>query len=239
MQSKNISISLVIPILNEEKNINILTNKITKSLKKIKHEIIFVDDNSDDNSKEILKILKRKKKNFKPIFRINKKRDLTQSCFEGIVKSKYENILIMDGDLQHDPKYIPKMLDLKQSKSFDIVVGARKLINGPNQGLSETRRLASIILIKLFQIFNIKTSDPMSGFFLFNKKVYKNNKKRYFGKGFKILSDILINSEEKLRVKDIYINFKRRYESTSKMNYKILLILIHFYVVSLFKKLLF
>ena len=62
MLSKNISISLVIPILNEEKNINILTNKITKSLKKIKHEIIFVDDNSDDNSKEILKILKRKKR---------------------------------------------------------------------------------------------------------------------------------------------------------------------------------
>ena len=83
----------------------------------------------------------------------------------------------MDGDLQHDPKYIPKMLDLKQSKSFDIVVGARKLINGPNQGLSETRRLASIILIKLFQIFNIKTSDPMSGFFYLTKKFIKIIKK--------------------------------------------------------------
>ena len=52
-------------------------------------------------------------------------------------------------------------------------------------------------------------------------------------------SDILINTKEKLKVEDIYINFKRRYESKSKMNYKILLILIQFYIISLFKKLLF
>lgn len=233
------SVSLIIPILNEEKNIIILNKKIIKSLRKINFEVIFVDDNSEDKSKKILKRLEKKINNFKPIFRINKKRDLTQSCFDGIAKAKYENILIMDGDLQHDPKYIPKMLNLKRKKNLDVVVGARKLMRGPNQGLSESRRFASIILIKLFKIFNIKTSDPMSGYFLLDKKIYLKNKKRFFGKGFKILSDILINTKETLKVEDVYINFKRRYESKSKMNYKILLILIHFYIISLFKKLLF
>ena len=52
MQKKEISI--VIPILNEEKNISPLTKKIISELKKFKFEIIFVDDNSTDNSKRKL-----------------------------------------------------------------------------------------------------------------------------------------------------------------------------------------
>ena len=95
-------LSIIIPALNEEKNIEPLTNKISKNLKKFKFEIIFVDDNSEDNSKKILLKLKKKLKYFNPIFR-TKVRDLTQSCFDGIDKAKYKNILIMDADLQHDP----------------------------------------------------------------------------------------------------------------------------------------
>lgn len=232
----NKELSIVIPILNEEKNIEPLTNKIKKELKKFKFQIIFVDDSSNDNSKKVLKKLSLKHKFFKPILR-NKTKDLTQSCFDGIEKSKYKNILIMDGDMQHDPKYIKKMFEIYHKQKLDLVVGARKLIDKPNEGLSETRRFASIILIKLFSIFNVRTNDPMSGFFLFKKDIYQKNKKKYFAKGFKILADILINSQPKLKTKDVFINFKRRYESESKMNYKILLILTQFYFISLFKKL--
>ena len=230
------SLSIIIPVLNEELNIKPLTNKIIKTLKKYKFEIIFVDDSSTDNSKKILKKLKSKYPFFKPIFR-TKKRDLSKSCFDGIKKSKYKNILIMDGDLQHDPKFIPKMFDKYIKNNLDLVVGARKLYKQNNPGLSETRRFASLILIKLFSFFNIKTKDPMSGFFLFKKKIFTKNKKRYFGKGFKILADLIINSKPSLNTEDVYIDFKRRYENESKMNYKILLILINFYLISLIKKL--
>ena len=229
------SLSIIIPALNEEKNIKPLTKKIIKSLKKIKFEIIFVDDQSDDRSRIILISLSKQLKFFKPILR-KKNRDLTQSCFDGIEKAKYKNILIMDADLQHDPKYIPKMLKLFNYK-YDVVIGARKLTSGKNKGLSELRRFASVVLIFLFKIFNIKTTDPMSGFFLFKKKIYFENKKYFFGRGFKILADLLINSKKSLKTKDLYIDFKRRYENESKMNYKILLILIQFYFRSILKKL--
>lgn len=230
------SLSIIIPVLNEELNIKPLTNKIIKTLKKYKFEIIFVDDSSTDSSKKILKKLKSKYPYFKPIFR-SKKRDLSKSCFDGIKKSKYENILIMDGDLQHDPKFIPKMFNKYIKNNLDLVVGARKLYKPNNPGLSETRRFASLILIKLFSFFNIKTKDPMSGFFLFKKKIFNKNKEKYFGKGFKILADLIINSKPSLNTEDVYIDFKRRYENESKMNYKILLILINFYLISLIKKL--
>ena len=227
-------LSIISPALNEEKNIEPLTLKIIEHTKKTKFEIIFVDDNSTDQSKKILLNLSKKYKFFNPILR-KKKRDLTQSCFDGINKSKYKNILILDADMQHDPKYIPQMLK-EFNKGQDIVIGARKLTSGKNKGLSETRRFASIFLIFFFKIFNIQTKDPMSGFFLFKKDIYLKNKKRFFGKGFKILADILINSKTKLKAKDIQINFNRRYESESKMNTKILLILINFYIISLIKK---
>ena len=230
------NLSVIIPILNEKKNILPLTTQIIKNLKKIKFEIIFVDDNSSDGSIKLLGELKKKFKFFKPILR-KKKRDLSQSCFDGINKSKFENILIMDGDLQHNPKYIKNMIKLIDNKDIHIVVGARNLRAGKNKGLSEIRRFASVVLIYFFKIFNIKTNDPMSGFFLFKKKIFLKNRKFLFGQGFKILADILINSKQNLIVKDISIDFDRRYESKSKMNYKVLLIIIYFYLRSIFKKL--
>ena len=228
-------LSLVIPILNEEKNIIPLTKKIIQNLKKIKYEIIFVDDSSIDNSQLKLKVLKKKYKFFRPILR-NKKKDLTQSCFDGIRISKFENILVMDGDLQHHPKYIKKMFKIFKKYELDVDIGSRKLLLGKNQGLSELRRFTSIILIYFFRIFKIKTNDPMSGFFIFRKEIYYKNKNFFFGKGFKILADFLINSKQNLKTRDMTIDFNRRYNSESKMSLRVLFILIQFYLVSLVKK---
>ena len=49
------SISIVIPVYNEKNNISLLISKITSNINRIKHEIIIVDDSSDDGSKDILK----------------------------------------------------------------------------------------------------------------------------------------------------------------------------------------
>ena len=120
----NKDLSIIIPIFNEKKNIELLVNDIYKKLKKINFEIIFVDDDSQDGSHEVLNKLKLKKKaNF--LIRKSIKKDLTQSCFIGIEKSKFETILIMDGDLQHDPNYINKMINILYDKNMDIVIGAR------------------------------------------------------------------------------------------------------------------
>ena len=154
MQNKK-NLSIVIPVLNEGNNIQFLTNKIIEDLKNINYEIIFVDDSSSDDSDKYLKLLKKKYNFFKPIFR-NKERDLTQSCFDGIKKSKFDKVLIMDGDMQHDPKYIIPMYEKFIKFNCDIVIGARPLIKGPNQGLSETRRLISNILIFFFLFLRLK-----------------------------------------------------------------------------------
>ena len=60
----NHSCSIVIPVLNEEKNIVKLKKLIEKYFKLENYEIIFVDDNSQDNSLSILKRIKTKKVKF-------------------------------------------------------------------------------------------------------------------------------------------------------------------------------
>ena len=86
--------------------------KLVREIKKVKNqininkfELIFVDDDSTDKTHKIYITLK-----VKIILLISlseeKTRDLSQSCFVGFNKSRYRNILVMDGDLQHPPRYI-------------------------------------------------------------------------------------------------------------------------------------
>ena len=112
--------SIIIPIFNEKNNISLLTSRINLSLRKFKYEIIFIDDSSTDGSKEILLKLVKKYKNLKVIFRKNKDRDLSKSCSEGFEKSKFENIVVMDGDLQHNPKYISDMILIYKKINCDF-----------------------------------------------------------------------------------------------------------------------
>ena len=223
-----IKTSIIIPVYKEFHNIEKLYLKIHKYLKGNVYEVIFVDDSSNDGTKELLKKIKKQNKNFNYIIR-KKKRDLTQSCFDGIKKAKYDYIQIMDGDLQHNPKYIKNLIETLTINNSDLVVGGRNLINGNNPGLGFVRRIFSILIIFTFYLFGKKTIDPMSGFFLFKKNIYLKNKRYFFGKGYKILADILFNSRSKIKVNDYIIIFDRRFKDKSKMNLKTLFNLMKLY----------
>ncbi len=166
-------LSIVIPILNEAKNINQLIPEINKIKKKIRLnrlEVLLIDDNSHDNIKNVVTRLKKKYSYLKLFIRKNKKKDLSKSCIEGFNKTKYKNILVMDGDLQHPPQYIEKMYSVFINQKCDFVIGSRDLLKRKNYGLSQIRRLFSIILIIMINfLLGNKTKDPMSGFFIFKK----------------------------------------------------------------------
>ena len=222
-------LSIVIPIYNEEKNIRKLWVKIRKNVKLAKFEIIFIDDNSSDNSKKILNEIKRKDKKTRYYIRKTVPKDLSKSCILGFQKSKYKNILVMDGDLQHDPKYIQVMINKFNTTSSDIVVGCRDFLTKKIEGLNFLRILASLILIFIINTaLGKKTSDPMSGFFLFKKKLFIKTKKNFFKKGYKILADIIYNNKNNIIVSDVKINFKKRIYGKSKINIKVLLYLMIF-----------
>ena len=223
--SKNLSI--VIPILNEKKNILKLVYEIKKKCIGLNFEVIFVDDNSTDGSIKILKKLKKIDNRFKYIIN-NGERDLTQSCFKGIKLAKKENVVVMDGDLQHNPIYIKHLMNRLITDNSDLVIACRNFNKTDSKSLSFIRASISKILIYSLKILSGKNYiDPMSGFFIFKKKIFFKNKKLFYGKGYKILADFIYNIPD-IKVSEIYINFRSRKKGSSKMNLKVLIILLFF-----------
>ena len=173
--------TIVIPVYNEARNLGILVPKIYKELKNMKFELIIVDDNSNDGTSKILK--KFQKKNFKHIIR-KKERDLSKSCIEGFRKTSSKNIIVMDGDLQHKPSDIKKFLSNFYKYNPDIIVGTRDLFKVKKHNLNFLRLFASRILILIVNLLlGNRTSDPMSGFFMFKKRIFKESKKKMIKKG--------------------------------------------------------
>ena len=227
-------ISIIVPTLNESKNIE----KFINNLKKInfKHELIFVDDNSWDDTKKIIK--KIKKKNIKFILRKKKIRDLSKSVMMGIKKSSYNYILVLDCDLQHDIQNANAMMKILVKKKLDLVIGSRFLNSKYSGNLGFFRSLFSLIFIFVINfLFKKKTTDPLSGYFLCKKEIILKNKKNYFLKGYKILFDILYNGNQSLKINDVQISFQKRNSGVSKLNLRIVKIFIDQLFFSLKKNL--
>ena len=230
----NKKISIVVPILNENKNIQKLVREIKTNIKTIIYEVIFVDDNSTDGSIETLKRIKNQNKEVDFIIN-NGPQDLTQSCFKGISKSKNDIIIIMDGDLQHDPKYIEKLYNKLNVNNNDIVIGSRNFKKIKTSTFSMVRNVFSRFLILILKLMSGKNYiDPMSGYFIFKKKIFVKNKKILYGKGYKILADFIYNIPN-LKIAEIFINFKSRAKGKSKMNLKVLILLIIFMIKKIIK----
>ena len=108
--------SIIIPIYNEQESIKYLIEEIYSSLKEFRDfEIIIVNDFSSDDSLEVLKTI-NKNIDFKII---NNKKNEGQSFSinNGIMNSKFDIIITLDGDGQNNPADIPNLLKNYQSSN--------------------------------------------------------------------------------------------------------------------------
>ena len=228
--------SIIIPIFKEKKNLLKLMYRLNKNLKsmKLKYEVIFIDDNSQDGSFELFK--KNKKKNMKFYIRKENPKDLSKSVLYGFKKARFNNLVVMDGDLQHKPNDLIKLIHHFKNNKNDLVIGVRNLTNLKNSKLSFPRFFASKILILITNfLFNIKLKDPMSGFFIVKKRIIQKSYKFLFLKGYKILLDIILSFPKKLKIDEIEIDFDHRKKGHSKMNSKILYQLLLFIFIKKLK----
>jgi glycosyltransferase involved in cell wall biosynthesis len=182
LRGNNIKIAAIIPFYNEAGKID----KVVFKTLKFVDLVICVDDGSDDdyltpifNDKKV--ILLRHNKNY------GKGRAINTGVNEAIKKS-LDCVICLDGDLQHDPEYIPKFID--QYENFDIVIGQRDF-NHRNMPLP--RRLSNFFSSKILSILTgKKILDSQSGYRLiklnlFNNIVIKSN-------GFEAETELLLKA---------------------------------------------
>ena len=114
---------IIIPTLNENKNIGTIYKKIIKLYKKA--NILFIDDNSDDGSKEEIKNLRKKDKKVNYVFR-KKKLGIGSAHKLGIKiakKKDYQYVCTMDCDGTHEPKSIKTMF--RYIKKYNLIMTTR------------------------------------------------------------------------------------------------------------------
>ena len=125
-------ISIVIPLLNEDKSLGELHQWITRTLNpaKFSYEIILVDDGSTDKSWQVIEELSRTDKSVRGIkFRRNYGKSAALSS--GFEAAEGEVVITMDADLQDSPEEIPELYRMIMKDGFDLVSGWKKRRHDP------------------------------------------------------------------------------------------------------------
>lgn len=157
--------NIILPCYNEKKNIIRLASRINEILKADDFEILIVDDNSPDNTYSVLRKLDIP--NVIPILRTEDK-GLANSIRTGLEKAKGESIVVMDSDFNHNPEYIPFLLE--NLKFYDCVNASRFMYGG---------MMDSRIRHQLSWVFNVfvrimtggQITENLYGYFAIRKKV--------------------------------------------------------------------
>ena len=174
--------SVILPTLNENGHIASLILAIEKILKLNKKvfEIIIIDDNSTDGTIDTVKSLVQQNDNLKLNVRINLKKNLAESINLGIKLARYENIIWMDADFQHPPKYLEEFI--KKSDQYDAVICSRFLKESEryfedeslNKHINENQSYFFNQICKMFLYKDI--TDYTSGYICIKKKIFNNFK---------------------------------------------------------------
>jgi dolichol-phosphate mannosyltransferase len=113
------SLSVVVPLYNEEENIPILQSEIERSLEGRDYEIVFVDDGSTDRTTDNVRLTGRVR-----LLRFVRNEGQSAAMIAGITAARGECIVMLDGDLQNDPADIPRLID-EIDRGADLVCGYR------------------------------------------------------------------------------------------------------------------
>ena len=113
------TVSVVVPVFNEEENMSILQSELRSALTGLNYEIVFVDDGSTDGSADKIDIAPNVQ-----VVRFEKNTGQSAALYAGIRAARGKTIVMIDSDLQNDPADIPRLLQ-EISRGADLVCGYR------------------------------------------------------------------------------------------------------------------
>ncbi|MEO0280589.1 MAG: glycosyltransferase family 2 protein [candidate division WOR-3 bacterium] len=213
MENKNL-ISIVIPIYNEEENLEELFNKLKESLLKNKienFEIILIDDGSKDNSWEIIKKFKEKDERVRGI-RFSRNFGQTLAIYAGFQEAKGNTIITMDADLQNDPEDIKKLIE-EMERGYDVVSGWRKERKDPFFTKVLPSRIANFMISF---ITGVKLKDYGCTLKAYKSEIVKNL--RLYGEMHRFLPALC--AFEGAKIKEIPVKHNKRLKGKSKYGLK-------------------
>lgn len=208
---------IVVPVLNERDNVGPLVAAVRDTMGDIAWEIMFVDDNSRDGTREAIAAVAAAEPRVRMIHRVGR-RGLASAFIEGAQATFAPNIAAMDGDLQHDETVLPTMLQALRNGA-DLAIGSRYVPGGGIGEWDATRAGMSDFATKLGQmVLKTQVADPMSGFFMVKREVFAQALPNLSAIGFKILLDIIASLPTPPRIVEVPFQFRTRVAGESKLD---------------------
>lgn len=158
-------LSIIIPVYNEAENIIPLSEEINKYCTN-HFEVIFVDDGSTDGSLQLIEKLSNSNIHYKCIS-LSRNFGHQNALIAGLESAAGNQVIIMDGDMQHPPAMIPAMI-FKLNEGFDIVNTKRN----KTQDIGLLKKImASLFYSFINKISEVKIEPNVADFKAFNQKV--------------------------------------------------------------------
>lgn len=213
-----VELAVIIPTLDELENIEPLIAKLDTALEGIAWEAIFVDDDSRDGTAQRVREISLLRPGIRVVHRIGR-RGLTSACMEGIMASAAPYVAIMDADLQHDETLLPRMLHLLRPGNLDLVVASRNTGEGGMGQFTAARvKLSNAGKMLSRAVARTDLTDPMSGFFMADRRFVERVVRRMSGVSFKVLVDMVSSSREPVRFAEVPYTFRDRLHGQSKLD---------------------
>jgi dolichyl-phosphate beta-glucosyltransferase len=204
-EGSNKSISIIIPMYNEEKRVSKTIEKIVQYMqeKGNEYEILTVDDGSTDNTLEVVGKLVEQNDNIRLLKNPGNK-GKGYSVKHGMLKAKKDCVLFSDADLSTPIEELEKMIP--ELQAFDVVIGSRKTEGSDIQVKQPFYRTLAgkifPIVVNIILLPNIK--DTQCGFKLFTKKAAQEVFNLQTIDGFSFDAEILfIANKKKYNIKEV------------------------------------
>lgn len=217
-------ISIIIPCKDDGPSLYSLLREISENrtsfISASEHEILIVDESYEPESIKLIEIIRQEFNELNiRIIKVPRGYGLLLSEALGLREARYPVKIVMDGDMQHNPLDINKIVG-KLDEGFDIVIGSRFIEGGEFEG-PRKRKFVSLIAnlyVKLALPFTFDLADTTSGFFGISQRVCIDGCGYPEGKllGSKTLLFIL-SQNSNLRKTEVPIKFRKRLYGKSKL----------------------
>jgi glycosyltransferase involved in cell wall biosynthesis len=215
------TVSIIVPTYKEAENLPLLIPQVAAALspRGIHWELIVIDDNSPDDTREVLDRLALRFPQLRYLIRTHD-RGLSSAVIAGLELALHDYIIVMDADLSHPPESLPDLLDPLASGTADFVIGSRYVPGGKTESWSRLRWLNSAGATLLAKPLVGTVRDPMAGFFAF-RRIALRQADALNPIGYKIGLELIVKMRiDPDRVAEVPITFRNRIHGESKLTLK-------------------
>ncbi|HXV07999.1 MAG TPA: glycosyltransferase family 2 protein [Burkholderiales bacterium] len=214
-------LTVVVPAYRERDNLLTLIAALDKAMQGQDWEAIIVVDDASDGSDTLVRERAQRDRRVRCIQRIGR-RGLASACIEGMLASSAPYLAVIDADLQHDETLIPELLQALKGGDADIVVASRYAPGASTGELAAARVLMSRLAGAVSRVLSPSLTDPMSGFFALRRSYLDRVVRKLYGRGFKILLDLIAAARGRAQVVELPYRMRQRVHGESKMSTRVI-----------------